>query len=92
MTYACMSPDELALWRSQRIHGGGENPCVDCPLTFRRAEQAAGRCCRRDTQVRGAVYERGERSKYHNRYATDEERVEARRRSRREWARRKRVS
>lgn len=52
MTYDCMSPDELALWRegaaelARRHHGyTATKPCVDCPLTFRAAEYAAGRCC-----------------------------------------------
>ena len=50
MTYDCMTPDELALWRkgaeqlAKRTGYTTNKPCVDCPLSFRAEEHAAGRC------------------------------------------------
>ena len=50
MTYDCMTPDELTLWREGSAlvaRTGGfhvAKPCADCPLAFRLQEYAAGRC------------------------------------------------
>lgn len=43
-----MTEDELATWREAAgdVRNGGSRPCVDCPMWFARAEQAAGRCHR----------------------------------------------
>lgn len=68
--YDCMTPDELALWRESAVRGGGQTPCVDCPAAFRRAESEAGRCRLSPLRVFNG---RGRR------YATDAERLEARR-------------
>lgn len=46
-----MTPDELTLWQwgaQQLARQTGyvtKKPCADCPLAFRLAEYAAGRCC-----------------------------------------------
>lgn len=48
MTYDCMSPDELTLWRDSR-YAPATAPCVDCPMWFHLQEKAAGRCDRRPT-------------------------------------------
>ena len=56
MTYACMTPDELALWRNN-VYAPAKSPCIDCPLEFRRAELLAGRCCQalpKEPPVEGA--------------------------------------
>lgn len=58
MTYDCMTPDELTLWRegSALVRDGGSRPCVDCPLSFRLQEYEAGRCCQpRPVRRRGEV-------------------------------------
>lgn len=50
MTYDCMTPDELALWLEgaelvrRSYPEAAKKPCADCPLSFRLAEYAAGRC------------------------------------------------
>jgi hypothetical protein len=44
MTYLCMSPEELALWRDVGYQTNATRPCVDCPMSFHLAEKAAGRC------------------------------------------------
>lgn len=47
MTYDCMTPDELTLWRegSALVRNGGSRPCVDCPAWF-MSQAAADGCCR----------------------------------------------
>ena len=46
MTYVCMSPDELALWRTgaANVRSRASSPCVDCPMAFHLEMKAAGRC------------------------------------------------
>lgn len=93
-TPTCMTADELAAWRAMavRVRNGGERPCVDCPAAFAAAMRASG-CCNgrpfrtgrprlsRDVQLQG----RGRK------YATEEERIAARRQSWRNASKRRRV-
>jgi len=46
VTYDCMTPEELALWRMKLTYAPALSPCIDCPLSFHLAEKAAGRCHR----------------------------------------------
>jgi len=77
MTYDCMTPDELALWRegaamvARQTGYETKKPCADCPLSFRLEEYRAGRCCLP--------------------MPVDLPRAEARRRYKREWMRLRRA-
>lgn len=51
MTFDCMTPEELALWReNQNARNRGERPCIDCPAWFAAAALALGRCNGRPVQ------------------------------------------
>jgi hypothetical protein len=69
MTYDCMTPEEYALWSQS----GRRVPCFDCPLWFSTLAREQGKCCR-PVQAR-PVPSRGPSP----RYATEAERIEARR-------------
>ena len=49
--YACMTPDELALWRasSEGINLQAKVPCIDCPAWFEAKAREQGCCNRRLT-------------------------------------------
>ena len=88
--YACMSPDELALWlrESGVTNVAAKIPCTDCPIWFAEQAQAAG-CCNRP--VRRGLRSRGRRGPPPL-YPTVQEQREARRRSARESKRRARCT
>jgi hypothetical protein len=50
MTYDCMTPDELALWRasSEGVNVTAKVPCIDCPAWFEAVAREQG-CCNRRT-------------------------------------------
>jgi hypothetical protein len=50
--YDCMTPEELAFWRSSR-YTRATVPCNDCPLWFELQARATG-TCRRETPERRA--------------------------------------
>ena len=93
--YLCMTPQELEEWRRAAANprSPAQAPCVDCPIEFHLAEKAAGRCDR-NRQPKGGAPRRsantwlGGRGK---KYATDEERIAARRQSWRESSARARA-
>jgi hypothetical protein len=96
--WPCMSPEEYELWRL----GSAKIPCVDCPLWFALQARAAGRCCgvprgasqpgRPRTRPSLTFREAGSLGGRGHGYATDEERLAARRESWRESKRRARVA
>ena len=102
-SYPCMSSDEYALWLegairfAQRAACNVVEPCRDCPVEFAREMAAVGRCVGRPGEggkLMGrprlsqsiTMIGRGRRPGY----ATEEERLAARRQSWRESARRRR--
>jgi hypothetical protein len=90
-----MSPEEYDLWRLDRA---AKIPCVDCPLWFALQAREAGRCCgiprgtsqpgRPRTRVALTYRQAGSLGGQGHGYATEEERLAARRKSWREAKRR----
>lgn len=87
----CMTDDEWTDWLAadaQTERPGEDDPCRDCTRTFRAAMRRVGLCSyvAKPRPVHNLrVPARG------NRYATDTERIDARRRTHREAARRRRI-
>lgn len=77
-SYDCMTPDELALWRTARPRAGGRTPCVDCPLWFARQMRAKGCCNGKPGRPRLPAVSVDRHGRGYP-YATEEERSAARR-------------
>lgn len=103
MTPVCMAADELALWLASEVRGGGSTPCVDCPLAFAAEMRAQGRCNGKPRDVRPmtlrlqfqpVTYAKSQPHPIGRTwgYATEAERIAARRQSWREYGRRKRAN
>ncbi len=86
-SYDCMTPEELALWRQESAWYKTQTPCVDCPMWFHLQEKAAGRCDRSPIQP-GRPHRPQTSPNVRLRsvgqtqpYASEEERIAARRQS-----------
>jgi hypothetical protein len=95
MTPACMTPAELAGWAAanRRLRRRAGLPCVDCPASFAAQMRAVG-CCNGIPGGLGGPRKDPVLPKSSGqgiRYATDEERRAARRRSWREYRQRVRA-
>jgi len=96
VTYACMSEAELALWREGAVEAGrrmgytAQRPCTDCPIWFATERRAEG-CCNGTPGPRPGPTRRSPDVPLMGRgrpYATEEERIAARRKTWRESKRR----
>ena len=101
-SYPCMSSDEFALWLdgairyAQRAARSVSVPCADCPVAFAREMTAQGRCVGLPGDTGTPLMGRPWLLKpmkligQGKRYASEEERLAARRQSWRESAKRRR--